>query len=77
MSKVMRRDVIVVLVCALAWLIVGAILMPMPQSVRDWAAYAFISLGWMAIGFGFGGIAGYNTARKEGMAKPPEQNKTP
>ena len=65
MGRDMRRAVITVLVCGIAWLIVGAILTSTPQSIREWGAVLFLALGWFAIGYGLGGGSGYYTAHKE------------
>jgi hypothetical protein len=66
MSRDMRIAVAIVLVCGVVWLVIGAILTtPPPQSVREWGAFLFVSIGWFAIGFGLGGGSGYYTARKE------------
>ena len=65
MSKDMRKAIITVLICGIAWLIVGAVLTSTPQSIKEWGAILFLALGWFAIGYGFAGSSGYYTAHKE------------
>lgn len=65
MSKDMRKAVVIVLACGILWLMVGAVLAVVPQSVREWGGFLFLSLGWFAVGYGLGGDAGYHAARKE------------
>jgi hypothetical protein len=79
MSRDMRKAIITVLICGIAWLIVGAILTtPAPQSIREWGAFLLLAMGWFAIGFGLGGGSGYYTAHKEDkeqVAKPSDSTK--
>jgi hypothetical protein len=74
MSREMRKAVIIVLVCGIAWLIVGAILTPKPQSLQEWTAFLFLALGCYAIGFGLGGNSGYYAAHQEDKDKGIARN---
>jgi len=66
MSKDMCKAVSIVFICGIAWLIAGAVLVSPPESVQEWGAFLLLALGWFALGYGFGGGAGYYTAHKEG-----------